>query len=211
MQVRSRTPVNPGIVQWSGDNPGIYLKEDDDGDWRRLALYFNLALSPHGRGVAMLVLSEPDLSTGVEAGNLCITSNRPLMQYLLTDFLAKFPTFRGRAALDALPILDMDAHTSSGNPVPGGECSEQLTSGDNRLTMTWRDIHEPFAVEVGPSESATGEHDMYAFFMEAGDATIAVNGKPLSGHVVNRPFFGTTMSSAFLAMSETWVAPTEVD
>ena len=49
-----RTPVNPGTVEWSGENPGIYLKADPQADYSVVALFFSIVLSPHGRGVGGL-------------------------------------------------------------------------------------------------------------------------------------------------------------
>ena len=63
------------------------------------------------------------------------------------------------------------------------------------------------AVEVTPENSATGKHDMYSLFFEARQAKIEVNGVRLSGNVSTRQFFGKTMSTAFLAFSETWAKP----
>ena len=34
-----RTPVNAGSVEWSGENPGIYLKENPDGDYSVVAIF----------------------------------------------------------------------------------------------------------------------------------------------------------------------------
>ena len=85
--------------------------------------------------------------------------------------------------------------------------SEELTADDVTVQMTWKDLQPPMAVEVGPNESATKAHDMYAVFLEATDARITINGTALQGQVVNRQFFGRTMSTAFLALSETWVNP----
>ena len=48
---------------------------------------------------------------------------------------------------------------------------------------------------------------MYSVFLEAGNAEVLVNGTSLNGVVANRQFFGRTMSTAFLAFSETWVTP----
>ncbi len=73
--------------------------------------------------------------------------------------------------------------------------------------MTCIQIGRPFAVEVGPENAPTGAHDMYNLFFEARDASITVNGEALAGRVVDRLFFGRTMSTAFLALSETWVTP----
>jgi hypothetical protein len=38
---------------------------------------------------------------------------------------------------------------------------------------------------------------------------VSIKGTPLSGAVAERQFFGRTMSTAFLAFSETWVTPQE--
>ena len=41
----------PGTVEWSGENPGIYLKSDPK--WAvhsTMASFFRVVLSPHGRG-----------------------------------------------------------------------------------------------------------------------------------------------------------------
>ena len=85
--------------------------------------------------------------------------------------------------------------------------SEELVSEAIRLQMTWKGIKAPMAVEVGPDASATKAHDMYAVFAEATDASITINGTNLPGEVATRQFFGQTMSTAFLALSETWVSP----
>ena len=50
---------------------------------------------------------------------------------------------------------------------------------------------------------------MYSVFLEAKQADVIVNGTRLNGAVQSRQFFGRTMSTAFLAFSETWVTPVE--
>jgi len=44
--------VFPGTVEWSGENPGISLKDRPDGPFVALASFFRVVLSPHGRGHA---------------------------------------------------------------------------------------------------------------------------------------------------------------
>lgn len=210
MSERPRTPVNRGRVDWTGDNPGIYLKTDPDGDWTALAVSFRVTLSPHGRGHAMLALGEPDEAKGYpEAPNLCITDNAPLLRYLIEGYVSKFPTFRGRAGLAAMPVLPLTAVLREGSY--DSTYSETMKSEAASLTMTWREFGPPFAVEVAPDQSATGQHDMYSLFMEAGAGSIAVDGRTLPGQTIKRPFFGTMMSSAFMAISETWVTPNAVE
>ena len=66
-------PRNPGTVEWSGDNPGIYFKEDPDGDWTALGLFFRVTLSPYGRGHVMIVMDQPNEALGYpDANNICL-------------------------------------------------------------------------------------------------------------------------------------------
>lgn len=206
MTERDRQAVNPGKVEWSGDNPGIYLKETAEGDWTSLAVFFRVTYSPHGRGRAMVVLGHPHAGEGYpSADNLCITDNPDLFAYLKADFLSSFPTFQDREALERAPVLPLTAYRSEGDF--SGAYSEIIESNDVVLRMTWRDIGKPFGVEVGPELCATKRHDMYSLFMEAKRAEIAINDRLLPGKAFTRPFFGSEISTAFLALSETWVSP----
>ena len=54
-----RIPINPGSVDWSGENPGMYLKETPDGPFVTLISFFRVVLSPHGRGHAAFLLLDP--------------------------------------------------------------------------------------------------------------------------------------------------------
>ncbi|MDE0308805.1 MAG: hypothetical protein OXI60_03095 [Acidiferrobacterales bacterium] len=200
-------PVNPGKVEWSGDNPGIYLKQDPAGDWSSLGIYFSVNLSPHGTGETMIVLEQPDDPLGLpDANNICLTNNDELTHYLIRDYLSKFPSFKGRKGLDAMTFRLIEKAYTSGDL--RDEWIETVVSGDDlEVTMVWSQLQEPFAAEVAAEASATGEHEMYSVFLEAKDAAISVNGKPFSGSVATRQFFGKEMSTAFMAISETWLIP----
>ena len=47
-------PVTPGVVDWTGENPGILLK-DEAGDFTAMALFFRVAWSPVGQGQVLLL------------------------------------------------------------------------------------------------------------------------------------------------------------
>lgn len=201
-----RIPVNPGRVEWSGENPGIYLKQDPAGDWSALGIFFRIVLSPFGRGHAMIVLEEPDADAGYpQANNLCITDNPEMTAYLIDGFVSRFPSFQGKAGLKAMTHLALDKVFFGGDMK--STYRETVSSGDVEAVMEWRNLTDPFAVEVGPKDSATKAHDMYSVFLEAGDASISVNGNAFPGRVTDRQFFGKTMSTAFVALSEIWVKP----
>ncbi len=199
-------PRNPGKVEWSGENPGIYLKEDPDGDWSALGIFFRVVLSPHGAGTTMIVLESPDEAAGLpDVNNICLTDNEALTEYLITDYMSKFPSFRGRVGLDAMSYREIDSITSRGDLREYR--TESIISKDLEVVMTWRDLQEPFAAEVAVEASATGEHEMYSIFLEAKAAEIVVNGQAFSGQVTSRNFLGKQMSTAFMAISETWITP----
>ena len=89
-----------GTVEWSGENPGISLKEKPDGPFVVLASFFRVVLSPHGRGHALVLLQSPnDRSPRAERANYCLHDNEPLARYLVTNFVSNFGAFKGVAGL----------------------------------------------------------------------------------------------------------------
>ena len=203
----SRVSINPGKVEWSGENPGIYLKETPDGDFSTLALFFRVVLSPFGRGHAALILGAPDLSAGwPEAPNLLMTDNQSLMKWIIDGWVAKFPAFRNRPGLDGMKWLDIEAVSRQ----PGNlksRYSESVRGSGVEAKLLWQDLQEPLPAEISRENSPTGAHEMYSVFLEARSAEVSVNGARLAGQVASRQFCGRTMSTAFLAFSETWVTP----
>ena len=201
-----RVAVNLGVVDWSGENPGIYLRDTDDGPWVTLSVFFRVVLSPFGSGHAMLVLDEPDTGKGwPDVRNFIVNDNEELTRYLIRDYVSGFPSFRDKSGLEAMSYVPLDTVACAGDPQ--SEYTETVTAHDLMARMTWSETMEPMAVEVTPENSATGKHDMYSLFFEARQAKIEVNGDRLSGNVSTRQFFGKTMSTAFLAFSETWAKP----
>lgn len=207
----SRPAINPGSVEWSGENPGIYLKETKDGDYSVLALFFRVVFSPYGRGSAAIVLANPDVEQGWPlVTNFIMTDNQRMMRWIVDGWVRKMPTFRGRTGIDGMSWLDLDSVSKN----PGNlkdKYTEVLRGSGVTLEMTWKDMGKPIPVEVTPENSATREHEMYSVFLEAKDAEIRINGLKLAGQVQERTIFGRTMSTAFLAFSETWVTPARQD
>lgn len=205
----TRISINPGRVDWSGENPGIYLKESPEADYATLAVFFRVVLSPHGRGHAAIVLGEPDEAGGwPDLPNFIMTDNQRMMRWIVDGWVSKMPTFVGRAGLGAMTWLDLESVARQPNDLRTSY-GEVLRGSGVTLEMTWRDMGPPVPVEVTKENSATREHEMYSVFLEAGQAEVKVNGTPLKGAVQTRQFFGRTMSTAFLAFSETWVTPAE--
>ena len=203
----TRVSINPGRVDWSGENPGIYLKEDPAADYSALALFFRVVLSPFGRGHAAIVLGAPDTADGwPDIPNFIMTDNQHLMRWIVQGWVRKMPTFVGKAGLEAMAWLDCDSVAKDPGDI-SRRYSETLRGSGVTLELVWRDMGPPIPVEVTVANSATKEHEMYSVFLEAAEAQIIINGTPLPGAVADRQFFGRTMSTAFLAFSETWVTP----
>ncbi len=205
-----RKSINPGRVDWSGENPGIYLKECPDAkNYSALALFFRVVLSPYGRGSAAIVLGAPDIAKGwPDVPNFIMTDNQRMMRWIVEDWVTKMPTFIGKAGLAAMSWLDCDSVTKRPSDLQT-RYSETLRGSGVTLEMIWEDLGPPIPVEVTKENSATKAHEMYSVFLEAKRAQIVINGAPLPGQIADRQFFGRTMSTAFLAFSETWVTPLE--
>ena len=204
-----RTSINPGRVEWSGENPGIYLKQQPEDDFSTLALFFRVALSPYGRGHAAIVLGEPDQPEGwPDVPNFIMTDNQRMMRWIVDGWVTKMPTFLNRQGLTHMRWLDLDSVEKRPHDLKT-RYSEILRGSGVTLEMHWLELGAPLPVEVTKENSATKEHEMYSVFLEAAQAQILVNGTPLNGQVGERQFFGRTMSTAFLAFSETWVTPSD--
>lgn len=199
--------LRKGTVDWTGDNPFIYLKQDPSGaDWSSLSLYFRVATSRHGSGKVMVVIEQPCEAAAEGAARLCLTDNEPLARYLLEGFVKKFGVFRPCAGLiDRLDIVGgarFQTHTD-------GRLlhveSAQSADGKLHIAMTWERLGRAFAVDVPQADAQTGRHEMISIFQPAEAARVEVGKRRLAGQTVERDFFGGRAQSAALAHSETWI------
>jgi hypothetical protein len=196
--------VFPGTVEWSGENPGISLKEKPDGPFVSLASFFRVVLSPHGRGHALVLLQSPqDANPPADRANYCLHDNERLARYLVSDFVSHFGAWKGLPGLGSLIYRPLDSVEESGDPA--SSYSETVKAGDLTVLLTWSDLGEPFCFALPPDKSATSKHHMPSLFVGCRDATITVNGRALPGKPVPREIAGQTITTAMLAFSETWV------
>jgi len=199
------TTIYRGAVDWTGDNPFIYLKTDPSGDYSCLALHFRIAMSAYGTGQVMLVLEAPYRPLGHKARRLCLTNNEPLARYLVEEFVKHFGLFRPCAALlDEMPIVT-GAQFASGTPESRSHRESANVAGTHCITMLWDELQPPFMAHVPAHASQTRVHEMFSVFRPAGRATIEVDAEVIPGAATERDFFGRRAQSAALAFSETWV------
>jgi hypothetical protein len=190
-----------GTVEWSGENPGISLKEQPDGPFVALASFFRVVLSPHGRGHALVLMQAPQ--DGAAPTNFVLHDNEKLARYLVSDFVAHFGAWKGLPGLQGLAYRRLDSAEASGDPA--SSYHETVKAGDTTVRLTWSGLGKPFCFALPPDKSATGRHTMPSLFVPCTDATISVNGKTLPGKPVPREMAGHSFSTAMLAFSETWI------
>jgi len=191
----------PGTVEWSGENPGIFLKSNPNGPFTTLASFFRVILSPHGRGHALVLVQPPNEYMRTPA--LCLTDNEPLARWLVSDFVSKFGAFQGVAALGSLLYRKTDSVESNGDP--RNIYSETVKAGDLTVTLTWSGLGLPFCFANPPELSATGVHHMPSMFIGCLDASIQINGRRLAGSPIPREVAGRKITTAMLAFAETWI------
>ena len=113
-----RPPVNPLAIDWSGENPGITLRDGPDGEISCLVSFFRVVVSPHGPGHAAFVLTDPQLSGSSAAVNTRFTDNEPLARYLLSDFV-RLRAWRGVPAVEQLTYTPASSFTHNGDQTSG--------------------------------------------------------------------------------------------
>jgi hypothetical protein len=194
----------PGTVDWSGENPGISLKQTPDGPFVTLASFFRVVLSPYGRGHALVLLQSPqDARPPAARPNICFHDNEKLARYLISDFVSHFGAWKGQAGLSTIKFRRLDKVESSGDPAK--RYSETVKAGKTVVKLTWSRLGQPFCFALPPDKSATGKHHMPSLFVPADEASVTVNGRRLPGKPVPRDFAGRTITTAMLAFSETWI------
>lgn len=199
-----RAVINAGSPQWSGENPGIFLKETPDGPYTTLVTFFRVVHSPVGRGHAAFVLLDPRGRGDHPRANVCLTDNEALARYLGDGFVSRFLVFRELPGLEAMEYRTVERFEATGDS--SSRWTEHAVGDGVELELVWDGLKEPYFAEIPADRSPTG-HEIFALFIEATNATVRLNGFVASGTPGVRDFYGRPASSAFLALGETWIAP----
>ncbi len=201
-------PITPGVVDWTGENPGILLK-NPDGSFSAMALFFRVAWSPVGQGQVLLLYGTPDQVVGSSAApNVLISDNPALSMFLKENFISKLAAFANAPAFNSLPEVSMGEARVFGDPM-AHRYSEPISAGDLTIQMVWEGLEPPRALELSPHEVGSGEHNMFSLLVPAQAAQIIVNGQSLPGEIGTRVQAGYETTTAFLYFSETWIIPPE--
>lgn len=199
-------PITPGVVDWTGENPGILLK-NDDGSFAAMALFFRVAWSPVGQGQVLLLYGSPDeAEASTDAPNLILSDNHALSEYLLENFIGRLAAFRDAPAFNNLEHLVAHSVETSGDPM-SHRYSETISGEGYSVELVWEDLEAPRALELEPEQVGSGIHTMYTVLVPARAAQIIVNGRSLPGELGTRVQAGFETTTAFLYFSETWIIP----
>lgn len=205
--MRADTSVAPGIVDWTGENPGILLRQTPDGPFSAMALFFRIAWSPVGQGQVLLLYSQPDKAGPAgETGNALLSDSAPLADYLMTNFIGRLAAFRDAPAFTGLTRLTAQRFRASGDPM-GSRYTESASAEGMNVELVWEDLEVPRALELTPDLVGTKMHHMTTLLVPARSAQILVNGRALPGRPGKRVQAGFETTTAFLYFSETWVLP----
>ena len=201
----SRSTANPREVDWSGENPGMYLKDAADGPYVALVSFFRVVLSPHGRGhAAFLVLDPNGDGSQPDRPNVCATDNEPLAAWLRDGFVRHFLAFRGTTGLDGTRMIPGWDFVAAGDGRT--QHTEWFRCGLGQVQLTWQDWGRRYEVELTDGKAVTGKHEMFSTFVDVRATEAYVNGKAIAGRPFPRSFAGRDDSStAFLAFYETWL------
>jgi len=199
-------PITPGVVDWTGENPGILLK-DSTGGFSAMALFFRVAWSPVGQGQVLLLYGSPNETEGSpEAPNVLMSDNSRLAEFLKHTFISKLAAFRDAAAFGGLRHVMAASVQTSGDPM-SHRYVETIAGEGLAIELVWEELEAPRALELTPDQVGTGEHVMFTLLVPARKARIIVNGRSLPGMVGTRVQAGMETTTAFLYFSETWVIP----
>ena len=198
--------VNPGAIDWSGENPGILLKEDPDGPFSAMALFFRIAYSPAGQGEALLLFEKPTVAESLPAvRNVMISTNKALGHFLADSFIAKLGAFAEAPAFAAMQHVTARNVRSEGDPLD--RYAEIVETEDFTVELHWSELSPPIALELPPSLTGPKDRELFTVLVEAGAANILIDGAPLPGVPMPRVQAGIETTTAFLYFSETWIVP----
>jgi hypothetical protein len=196
-------PILSGHVEWTGENPGLYLKAG--GQYTCLASPFRVLHSPHGAGHATFLLSDPaGVGRSDGPGNVCVTDNPPLAHWLLDTFVRNYPHFRGNATLANLVWIDGSSFERHGDTRTS--YGERIVAPNLTIDLAWTDLQEPSMITLARELAPTGRHALFAVLIPAQNASVTINGRRLPGEPFEWRFHDRDISSAYLTWSETWVA-----
>jgi hypothetical protein len=190
------TPINPGEVVWSGENPIVSLKDNAQGEELTNATFFRIVYSEAGTGHALFLSSRS--FGGILAG---YTDNMTLGRWLRDRMLPVYPHYVGRD-VGTIPLSPASFH-SEGEPRTAWR--EHVKAGTTDIELRWEALGPPFVVNNPGGSTGKFPYHVISLFVPSARATLTLNGEAAHGQAYSRDIAATASSTCFLAFSETWL------
>jgi len=192
----SASPINPGQVVWSGENPIVSLREDAQGDELTNATFFRIVFSEAGTGHALFLSSRS--FGGAPVG---YTDNRALGTWLRDAMLPAYAHYAGKD-VGQIP-LEPATFRSEGDPRRAWR--EEVRADGTAIVLQWEELGPPFVVDSPGGSTGKFPYHVISVFVPSRRATLTRNGEAAAGRAHPRDIAGTLSSTCFLAFSETWL------
>ena len=191
----TRSIINPGTVEWSGEHWISYLRRPGDESNSAMVSLYHTRYSPAGEGTVALVdvTGEPGLK------GVC-TDSREVADFVLDKLVGVSSTPWD----PGLPLVDAEI-------TRGGDIREApswtIRAGSNLIETTWSRIG-PALIAEGDSPTFTEGFDFFTLLFFADASSIALNGLPSEGapyqvDTWERSLGGGQRSSCVFALAET--------
>ncbi len=188
--------TDPNQIRLTGENSFIRLHLEEGGPMVTRTSHWRILYSPGGAGHVLFIESDvTDNAVRIYSDNIALT--RWLQEEIESLLHAPF-------ADQTLPVVEA---TFSKAGDPRSFWTEVVESRDERLTLTWYDLGEPFMLTVAAGSVAGRPHGVYSCFIPGRRAQVTLNQRVAAGHPLPQKRGDKDSSTACLAWSETWVRP----
>ncbi len=187
-------------VKWTGENPYIWIYS---GDKVTTAVsYWRADYSEYGPGKAAFVLSDikGDGFSAQDDHCVCLADNVEFARWAKDEIVDGYPGFSDYPEIyKTMPIVEAE-FSSYGDTRK--EWTETFKSDQLEIVAKWRNLGEPFFIELPASK---WPYDLWALLIAASEAEVTINGVRAAGQVKPEDFAGHPATTGVLAFSETWV------
>jgi hypothetical protein len=187
-------------VIFSGENSMIRLFRAGGDEIIAGASYWRCTYSEHGEGNALIIWADP-VATGLSdlAPHAIYADNLAMGQLVATTFNQYFRGYQNRGFGEMIPKPARFFQQGYSHRQHRVTCyTDQAT-----IELLWQDVLDA-NLQFLENTSGPSKFDVSTVICPCAQASITIDGTAATGEIRRGP--GPTDSSAFLALSETWVA-----
>ena len=187
-------------VVFSGENSMIRLYRSSGEDIVAAASYWRCTYSEYGEGNALVVWADPvETRLGELAPHAVYADNLAMGRMVTTEFNQYLRGYQNRGFGEMAPRPARFFQQADGRRQHRVTC----LTGEVTIELLWQDVLDA-SLCFFDNTSGSRKFEVSSVICPCARASISVDGKSAVAEV--RRQAGTTESSAFLALSETWVA-----